>query len=306
MDPLSFGKVSGDDGKENLLLTNTNCEFLLSSATKVENILTSTAVLLRFCGISLPKDHFFLKLVTIALGSALWILFLAISVVFIEKCLHGDQIEFNIGATIVWCLHAASVYSIVAYDMTIHRGRLELNIWEMADDDFMPGRCDNLTDPSQDFKKMKQFSMRIAVFIITCGIANWIVSFATFVDSFSNRMLPTGDSVFWNVVVVSLWFPFCICWFLPLYFICVPCKLLLCRVNRYILYLSKDTINNFDVISAMRFYDRLCHVNRRFNRSIVSLATISCGLLVVHGITLLMVNIYISNIIKNCTFLNFI
>ena len=102
-------------------------------------------------------------------------------------------------------------------------------------------------------------------------------------------MLPTGDSVAWNAVVVALWFPYCMCWFIPVYFIHVPCKLLLCRVNRYIEYVSVNSATNFDVVDAMRYYDKLCAANKSLKTNITMLFTTSSFFLVVHGVALLMV-----------------
>ena len=120
--------------------------------------MTATVLLLHFAGLSVPSDAYF-QYLSILLGLSLWVL-----VAFIFGCFVSDvhdDLQYNIGATIVWCLHSVSVFSIVAYDNILCGGLLEKCIWEMTFDDFLPGRCENLTDPKDNFKKMKHYCMKV-------------------------------------------------------------------------------------------------------------------------------------------------
>lgn len=256
--------------------------------------LLATRVVMRCAGVCLPSDS--MKWPTFLLGIFLWgLIFAIVFCMFLYNHFHFSEFRcYNILATLVWCTHAALMITIVAKDSIFHGCQLEALIWDTASEDFvLPGANvteDTLTSPTHGYINLRLLTARVGGAVVLCGIINWIVSFATFTDNFSNRMLPTGDNQLANAAVVGLWFFYCVGWFLPIYFVRVPCALMMCRVNRYIKYLSKaSTCVDFNLMEAMRLYDELFKLNYRLQKTIGFMATTSIGFLCVHGILLLLV-----------------
>lgn len=259
-----------------------------------EESLLASQLVMRAAGVCLPRDS--QKWPTVLLGVIQWGLIIAIIFFLLidDNFSVHDFRCYNILATLVWCLHSTLMFSIVAKDAVMHGGQLEVLIWEMASEDFiLPGTAldsDTLINPTHGYRNLKRLTMKISGLVVLCGLINWVVSFATFTNNFTSRMLPTGDNVPANAFVVGVWFFYCVGWFLPIYFVRVPCSLLMCRINRYIKYLSKSaTCIDFNLIEAMRLYDCLCKSNRRLKSSVGFMVTTSIGLLSVHGVLLLLV-----------------
>lgn len=288
--PLGVSLLDAQDCEKNDCYSDVD---RCSQRTQRESLLASKVVM-RAAGVCAPSDV--TKWPTVLLGMCLWGLIFAIlfSMIWFE---HFDFSEFrcyNTLATIVWCTHASLMFTIVAKDSLLHGGQLDALIWSMASEDFvLPGTAaseDTLTNPTHHYRNLKRLTTRIAAVVVVCALINWVVSFATFTDNFASRMLPTGDSVAANAFVVALWLFYCVGWFLPIYFVRVPCALMMCRVNRYIKYLDKaTTCSDFNLMEAMGLYDCLCKSNGRLKKSIGFMVTTSLGLLSVHGILLLLV-----------------
>lgn len=235
----------------------------------------------------------------------IFIMWLAIVSVLINLLLYpsSEHLYHQIGNAI-WMIHAASTYTIVAYDMIFLNGRLLIfmnSIISRQNNQYFTNYC---LLPETYCRNLKLVSCLSCIAVI-CGVIGNIISigYLYFTADGLYLVLRVTRSLWFDVLGFCLWYFFSYGWVISIPFVCIPIYALNCRIESMIEFIKtaeKEPIapprpsNSkvfFSLEKTMSWYDELHTANRLLVFNISMLLTVDIVLCSILSVFLLHVGL---------------